>query len=122
MEFSFKSYYFLQQIDANPQYMVMWAAFGVPLLMFALALPFFIFRKVGLEKFSKPLSTIVYSTLGITWITGFITMMILLFTEVTGIRMFLVWSLMFLTYLLFCIFYYRPLQKGVMHISKKKTV
>jgi len=122
MEFSFKLYDFLQMLEDNPQYMVMWSAFGVPLLMFALALPLYIFRKIGLQEQAKPLANLAYISLGITWIIGFITMMIMMFTDVSGIRMFLVWSLMFITYLTFTLFNYKILIKGVGNLSKKKTV
>jgi hypothetical protein len=54
MEFSFKLYDFIQQIEATPHFMVMWAAFGVPALMLALALPFYILRKAGLYPYIKP--------------------------------------------------------------------
>lgn len=122
MEFSFKLYDFLQMLEDNPQYMVMWSAFGVPLLMFALALPLYIFRKIGLQEQAKPFANVAYISLGITWIIGFITMMIMMFTDVSGIRMFLVWSLMFITYLAFTLFNYKMLIKGVGSLSKKKTV
>lgn len=120
MEFSFNYYDFLQTLDANPDYMVMWAAFGVPVLMFALALPLFILKKIGLQEQSKPFANVAYLSLGITWILGFITMIIMMFTEVSGVRMFLVWSLMFFTYLLFSMFNYKSLMKGVKHINTKK--
>lgn len=120
MEFSFNYYDFLQTLEANPEYMVMWAAFGVPVLMFALALPLFILRKIGLQEQSKPFANVAYLSLGITWILGFVTMMIMMFTNVSGIHLFIVWVLMFITYLAFTLFNYKRLMKGVTAISKKK--
>jgi hypothetical protein len=122
MEFSFKLFDFLQDVENKPEIMVMWAAFGIPVLMFALALPLYILRKLGLEESIKPAVSVVYLSLSITWILGFVTMMVLLFANVTGIRMFLVWSLMFLTYLIFCIFNRKQLMKGVDHITKKSKM
>ena len=119
MEFSFKLYEFLSDIENKPEIMVIWAAFGVPALMFALALPLYITRKMGLEKTLKPVVNVTYLSLGISWLLGFVTMIILLFANVTGIRMFMIWVLMFLTYLFFCIFNRRQLMKGVEHITKK---
>ena len=120
MEFSFNYYDFLQTLDANPDYMVIWAAFGVPVLMFALVLPLFILRKIGLQEQSKPFANVAYLSLGITWIIGFITMIIMMFTNVGGIHLFLVWVLMFITYLAFTLFNYKRLMKGVTAINKKK--
>jgi len=119
MEFSFKFYEFLGAIEHEPEIMVIWAAFGVPAIMFALVLPLYILRKFGVEKSIKPVVNVVYLSLGISWILGFVTMIILLFSNVTGIRMFIIWALMFLTYLFFCIFNRRQLMKGVEHINKK---
>lgn len=121
MEFSFKLYDFLQMLEENPQYMVIWGAFGVPALMLVLALPFVIMSKIGFKKGSQAIANVVYLTLFATWILGFITMMIMMFTEVSGIRMFMVWSLMFITYLAFVLFNYNGLMKGVGNLSKKKT-
>lgn len=121
MEFSFKLYDFLRELENNPQYMVMWSAFGVPALMFALGIPFFILRKIGLEKQAKAIANVVYMALFVSWILGFITMMIMMFTEVSGIRMFMVWSLLFITYFVFTIFNYKMLVKGLGNLSKKKT-
>ncbi|MNK01402.1 hypothetical protein D3C87_192000 [compost metagenome] len=118
MEFSFKLYDFIQQIETNRHYMVMWAAFGVPAFMFALCLPLFIIRKVGLDKYIKGSYTVIFSSLGITWILGFITMMILFSTEVSGIRMFMVWVVMFVTYLTFCAFNNKMLSKWLTEFSK----
>lgn len=118
MEFSFKLYDFIREIEVNRHYMVMWAAFGVPALMLALCLPLYIIRKIGLDKYLSGSYTVIFSSLGVTWILGFITMIILFFTEVSGIRMFMIWVLMFLTYLVFCAFNYKMLSKWLIELSK----
>ena len=122
MEFSFKAYQFLADIEANRHYMVLWAAFGVPLFMLALTLPFYILRKLGLYNFMKPFYSVIYLSLGISWILGFITLMVLYFSEVSGIRMFLIWGLMFLTYFVFCIFNRNMLNQWIDEISKSNSM
>ena len=122
MEFSFKLYEFLQAVETNRHYMVMWAAFGVPLFMLVLTLPFYILRKLGLYNFMKPFYSVIYLSLGISWILGFITLMVLYFAYVSGIRMFLIWILMFLTYFVFCIFNRTMLNQWVDEISKSKSL
>ena len=121
MEFSFKAYQFLADIEANRHYMVLWAAFGVPLFMLALTLPFYILRKLGLYEFMKPFYSVIYLSLGISWILGFITLMVLYFSEVSGIRMFLIWILMFLTYFVFSVFNRNMLNRWVDEISNTKS-
>lgn len=118
MEFSFKLYDFIKEIEANRQYIVMWSAFGMPLFILALTLPLYIFRKIGLYPYLKPFYSVLYGSLLITWILGFITMMILFFTEVSGIRMFIVYVLIFISYLFFTIFNYKNLNKVIDDKSK----
>lgn len=113
MEFSFKYYEILQYFESEPMMVVMFAAFGVPLFMFALSLPLYIFRKIGLDKTLKPFYSILYIPLAITWIIGFILMIILLMTGVSGIRMVIVWTLMYLTYLVFGIFNRKAINRWI---------
>jgi hypothetical protein len=121
MEFSFKLYHFLEQLEANPQYMVMWASFGVPILMLGLALPAFIARKSGLEKYSKPFFSILYISLIVSWLTGFVVMMIFLFTGVSGIRMFITWILLFVTYFIFTIFNHNQINMWLKQLTESKS-
>jgi len=118
MEFSFKLYDFIRAIEGNRQYIVMWSAFGMPLLILALTLPLYLFRKIGLDKVFKPFYVVLYGSLLITWILGFVTMMILFFTEVSGIRMFIIYLLIFATYVFFTIFNYKKLNSVVDEKSK----
>ena len=118
MEFSFKLYDFIKEIEANRRYIVMWSAFGVPLLILALTLPLYILRKIGLYPYLKPFYSILYGSLLITWIIGFVAMMVLFFTEVSGIRMFMIYALIFITYIFFTIFNYKNLNTVIDEKSK----
>ena len=118
MEFSFKLYDFIKAIEANRQYIVMWSAFGMPLLILALTLPLYIVRKIGLYPVLKPFYSILYCSLFITWIIGFVAMMVLFFTEVSGIRMFMIYVLILITYIFFTIFNYKKLNTVIDEKSK----
>jgi hypothetical protein len=120
--FSFEYFAWLRLLNDNPPAMVAWAAFGVPLAMFASALPGYILRKMGLSIPSS-FMTVFYTSGTITWLTGFIVMMILLFSGIAAIRMLIIWCLMYLFYFMFCLFYHRPLKKWMDSITEnKKTV
>lgn len=119
MEFSFKYYDFLKMLDAHPEYMVIWASFGVPLLMLAFVMPFFVLRKIGLQEHSKPFANVIYLTLGITWILGFMIMMIMMFSNVSGVHMLLTWLLILITYMAFVLTNYKTLMKALRRMSKK---
>ena len=121
MEFSFKLYDFMKDIDSDPQAIVMWAAFGVPLTMLALTFPLFLFRKMGLYPALKPYYRVLYLSLGISWILGFITQMIFFFTAVSGVRMALIWIIMFFVYFTFCSFKRRQLNRWLDALSKTKA-
>jgi hypothetical protein len=53
----------------------------------------------------------------VIWVTGFITQMIFLFSGVSGLRMLLIWMVMFFTYLVFVIANKKMIQKWVEDIS-----
>jgi hypothetical protein len=121
VELSFEYYPWLKILANKPQYIVMWAAFGVPVLMLLSALPFFILRKIGLAL-PDPFYTSFYGSLTVTWLMGFVVMIIMLFSEIAALRMALIWCLIFLFNLLFCIFYHRPIKKWIdMQASADKT-
>lgn len=110
MTLSFDYYPWLDRIIGEPALMAGWAAFGVPALMLLFALPAFILRKIGLSL-PDGFVRFFYTSSCLVWITGFIVMMILIFSGISGIRMLLVWCLMYCVYSMFCLLYHRPLKK-----------
>jgi hypothetical protein len=118
---SFEYHPWLDQLLAGPAIMVAWAAFGVPAVMFMFALPVFILRKIGLPL-PDGFVRFFYTSSCLVWLTGFIVMMILLFSGISGLRMLLIWCLMYFFYAVFCFLYHRPLQKWLNSISAEKEI
>ncbi len=88
MELPFKSLPFLEAVMEQPMLMVAWAAFGVPLLIFLLVLFSKIYRSF---KFSFQIDIVIFSSLFFTWIAGFVVMIILLFSGISGIKLYFIW-------------------------------
>jgi hypothetical protein len=110
MTFSFDYYPWLDRLVSEPALVVAWAAFGVPAVMLLFALPAFILRKICLPL-PHSFVRFFYTSSCLVWITGFIVMMILIFSGISGMRMLLVWCLMYCFYFMFCLLYHRPLSK-----------
>lgn len=101
MELPFKYLPFIETIIKKPMLMVMWAAFGTPLLMFLLSLFSRLYKNLG---FSKTINTIIFSSLGFTWLAGFIITIVLFFSGVSGIKLYFIWITLLLSSLIFSIF------------------
>lgn len=80
---------FLHLLSQKPAYVVLGAAFGVPLFMFVYAMT--IARIYKGAVFASVLNTIIFTTLGLVWIIGFILTIVLLFTGISGLKLFLIW-------------------------------
>lgn len=100
MEFNSELIYFLYKLDQAPELMVAWAAFGVPLFAAILAIPFVFLRRIGIQKAMSTYAFLVAILIG-SWIPGFLTQMLFLFSGVPGFKMLLLWILLFF---MFCIF------------------
>lgn len=118
MEFSFRFYEIFKTVEANPMLMVMWAAFGVPLVMLVFAFVSRLYRKLS---FQKKLNTIIFLSLGVSWILGFIIMITLFFAEVSGIKLLIIWLVIYFSLLLFCIIHSTELSKLTTHLLKEKS-
>ncbi len=96
MELSFKSSGLLQNIDANPTYIIFVSAFGIPVLILLLAL----IRKILGQKDSTNIDNLFltfYISLTITWILGTFASIILYFNiEVSGVQFLLILFSIFL--------------------------
>ncbi len=92
-------------VEEEPVFMVMWSAFGVPLFVLFVAMFLIFLRKLGLRKaFGPNAQVLLASLITITWLMGFITQMIMLFTQVSGLRMLIIWIVMLLCYAGFLLF------------------
>jgi hypothetical protein len=100
--------------------MVIWATFGVPLFLAALAIPFIILRKIGISKASS-MYAFLAAIFVCCWIIGFITQMAFLFSGVPGIKMLLLWILMFVVCSIFVSLNYPHIKKWADNNSKPKA-
>jgi hypothetical protein len=115
----FEYYDWLRVLNEQPMFVTAWAAFGMPLALLACSMPGIVLRKIGLPL-PDGMQYVFYTAGAMTWLTGFVVMMILLFSEISGIRMLLIWCLIYLFYCLFCTFYHRPLRKWMDSLVEEK--
>ncbi|MDR1896033.1 MAG: hypothetical protein LBR10_04495 [Prevotellaceae bacterium] len=118
MEFSFKIPEWLVTVVEQPVYIVVWAAFGVFFSALILAVIFSRAGKIFSAKIFDKIATVIVSTLMITWITGFVSMIILLFTGLSGIKMLLIWLSTFTGYFIFSIINYREIKRFSAEFTK----
>lgn len=105
-------------VEQNPLAMVLWAAFGLPFALFALSMLLTLLRKVKLRKaFKTDTLLLLISLILIIWIMGFTTQIIMLFAQVSGLRMMLIWIIMVICYFGFIIFNRKMVLKWAKTIS-----
>tara|TARA_R110000823_G_scaffold315705_1_gene451128 strand:- start:168928 stop:169281 length:354 start_codon:yes stop_codon:yes gene_type:complete len=108
MEFSFEYFEILKQVNKTPSYTVMWAAFGVPLLIAVFMLCTIVIPNKDIKL---KVNTAIISILGITWILGFITTILFLFTGISGIKLLAIWCTLFVSVSIFYIFHSTEIAK-----------
>ena len=111
MEFSFDIPKWLHLFLDQPIYIVFAASFGVILLIIVFVSLFALIGKYCFKRFFDKLIVVFTTSLVATLITGFITMMIFLFAEVSPIKMILIWASMSAVYLIFAIINVSQLNK-----------
>ncbi|WP_461533168.1 hypothetical protein [Sinomicrobium sp.] len=113
-------YDIVHSIEENPAFMVIWAAFGVPITSFVISIILYQLTKKWTKQ-NALLTTTIAALIVVVWILGFVTQMILLFMGASGIQMLLIWIVMFLTYLIFTIFNQKSIYKFISdsEIAKK---
>ncbi len=104
MEFSSEIMNLIGYIEESPHIMVLWSAFGIFFCIFLLSIPMYIIRKLGFGKYFEKPFAILIGVILVSWGIGFVTQIILFFSGVSGLRLMLIWSVMFMTYLIFGLF------------------
>ena len=91
--------------EQKPLLMVMWSAFGVPLAAFVVGMLLVMLRKLKIRSaFKTDTLLLLLSLITITWLVGFLTQIVMLFTQVSGLRMLIIWIIMLICYLGFILF------------------
>ncbi|MBO0593167.1 hypothetical protein I2486_17325 [Cellulophaga sp. E16_2] len=120
-EFSFKFIDLVLLFEKTPMLMVMWAAFGFIFSILILLIPSMILRKMGLTLKLDKVMGVMGVIIALTWVVGFITQMILLFSDVPGSKMFIIWILMLFTFIIFAITNYQMIVKYLNTLGKTKS-
>ena len=125
MEFGFEIPHWMNPFLENPMLIVIWAAFGMPL--FILVFMFVIHWLLGIFSagFREKVIMVLAVTLVITWLVGFILMMLMFFSGVHPVKLIFCWFLLFITVFVFCIMEYRLVLKWInshseINLVKKK--
>lgn len=87
----------IQYVELKPYVMVVWSTLGVCILIFLLLIPMYILQKLGIKNFF----TLLIGATFISLVMGFITQIFFLLTDVSGLKMLLIWGVMFCINLVF---------------------
>lgn len=117
MELSFEYFELLKKANEEPIFVVMWAAFGVPLVMLFFTL---VFALIPFKKIKTKLITVVLSILAITWFLGFVVTIILLFANVSGIKLVFIWFILLISSSIFYAFNSAGISKWLDNIKENK--
>lgn len=98
MELPFNIIDILRTIEAEPGFLVAFAAFH-PFAIMVLAIPLWIFRKMGVYKPAEELgmfgfSVVVIFMLG--WLLGFVSQILMMFMAIPGLKMLMIYLSMYL--------------------------
>ncbi|MBV6881627.1 hypothetical protein NG800_016885 [Epilithonimonas ginsengisoli] len=98
MELPFNIIDILRTIEAEPGFLVAFAAFH-PFAIMVLAIPLWIFRKMGVYKPAEELgmfgfSVVVIFMLG--WLLGFVSQILMMFMGIPGLKMLMIYLSMYL--------------------------
>ena len=119
MELTFNFIDLARLVEEKPAHVVTWAAFGLPLVILVISLFLSLLTKLKIRKaFKEDTLILVSSLIAILWLLGFITQMIFLFTEVSGLRMLIIWIVMVICYSAFVLFNSNMIIKWANNISK----
>jgi len=119
MELTFNFIDLARLVEEKPAHVVTWAAFGLPLVILVISLFLSLLTKLKIRKaFKEDTLILVSSLIAILWLLGFITQMIFLFTEVSGLRMLIIWIVMAICYSAFVLFNSNMIIKWANNISK----
>lgn len=88
-------------INDEPVIMVLWSTFGIFLCFILLVVTLKIVQKIGLGNYFGNTFNLISGVMLFSCVLGSITQILLLFSEVSGLRMFFIWLSMFMTYLVF---------------------
>jgi hypothetical protein len=121
MEIGLNFSYWLQNLDANAQMLIFFAAFGIPVIMLLLALFQKLFGWIGLKAIVSKSFSIIYMALTITWLIGFVFSIFLFFAGAPGIKIILILIVIFICMFIFTLTHYPYLNKFMKEYTNSET-
>ncbi len=127
MEFNSSMVNLIQEINDDPAIMIL-LTFGVILCLFLLVGILIVIQKLGLGNYfglgnySANTFTVFFVVIFFSCWLGFITQLLLLSSGVSGLRMFFIWIVMFMTYLVFAFLNKKMIIKLMSSSSLKNLV
>lgn len=115
MELPFSIVAFLRFINEKPIFLVMFSAFH-PLLLFLMFIPLGILKRLNIYNFQQDKSMFIYFIMLVLmtgWVLGFVSQILLLFMDVPGIKMLLIYICMYICILFFYLFNAKPTRKYI---------
>ncbi|MDR2916721.1 MAG: hypothetical protein LBV74_18150 [Tannerella sp.] len=119
MEFCFEMPDWLEPFMENPMFIVAWAAFGMPLFMMALLFVVHWIFGIVSSELRENILIILATALIITWLAGFILMILMLFGGVHPVKMIICWILLLTVALIFCSVENQLIRKWINNMSEK---
>ena len=110
----------LRSIEDAPQIMVFFAAFGVFFYMVLLGLALWSFQDYIKNKIYNTIIKTYFYALGITWIVGFITQILLFFLGVSGLHLVAIWLTLHIITIFFCAFNFNSIDGNITRLSEEK--
>lgn len=101
----------IQYIETKPAIVLIWATLGMCILAFVLLIPLAIIKKTGIGKHFVNTFTLVIGVVLLSLIIGFITQLFLFLADVSGLKMLIIWVVMFCTNLIFVFTHQKPILK-----------
>lgn len=91
----------IQYVEAKPVVVLIWSTLGMCILVFILLIPLIIIKKSGVGKHFTNIFTLIIGVTLLSLAIGFITQLFLFFADISGLKMLIIWIVMFCTNLIF---------------------
>lgn len=100
MELSFEYYKLLKEVNAEPEHLILWAAFGYPFVIVICGIFLNVLNKGALKT---KIYTVFLVASFVSWLLGFIVLLVLFMFDTAGIKLLFIWSLIVCSIFFFCL-------------------
>lgn len=103
----------IQYVETKPATVLIWATLGMCILAFILLIPLIIIKKTGVGKHFTNIFTLIIGVTLLSLIIGFISQLFLFFADISGLKMLIIWIVMFLINLIFAFTHQKSIIKWI---------